>query len=139
MLLVSPVEPFATIKETLMKALRVRNVTEINGQPVPEDASDIEFGAPVDRNNLEKGWRKLEVPGTGHGRRSTGGKKSVLNASPQGAGLKDFQAVAFRFRNAGDSKDEQGDMEIDSDDQGWDVLIPAYDDEDEDEEYRGDD
>ena len=136
MLLVSPVEPFASIKASLLKALQSRSITEINGQPVPEDASEIEFGKPIDKNNLEKGWQKLEVPEqeNGQGKKSAGGKKSVISASPQGAGLKDAQAVAFRFRKGGDGKDEQGgDVAMDVDDPGWDVLIPAYEDSDEEE------
>ena len=136
MLLVSPVEPFASIKESLVKALQARNITEINGQPVPEDASDIEFGIPIDKNNLEKGWQKLDAPEqeTGQAKRAAGGKKSVISASPQGAGLKDTQPVAFRFRKRGDGMDNQGeDVAMDLDDPGWDVLIPAYEDSDEEE------
>lgn len=51
----------------------------------------------------------------------------MFNATPQGAELRDSQALAFRFRNA-----ETGNMDID--DPGWDVLIPSYDDDEEEAE-----
>lgn len=128
LLLVSPNDPFDSIRETLLNALKSRGIKEINSKPVPEDASGIEFGVPLDKNNLEKGWTRLEIPeGDEKGRSSGKGKKSIFNAGPQGAELKDSQALAFRFREAG-----AGDMEVD--DPGWDVLIPSYDDDDEEAE-----
>ena len=67
----------------------------------------------------------LEIPEDSDDKKSRGsGKKSVFNASPHGAELKDSQAVAFRFR-----KTEPEGMEVD--DPGWDVLIPSYDDDEE--------
>ncbi|KAL1958433.1 hypothetical protein VTO42DRAFT_4534 [Malbranchea cinnamomea] len=134
LLLVSPVEPFSSIKKTLLEALKARNIKEINGLPVPEDASEIEFGTPIDRNNLEKGWQKLEVPelADGDGKRPVGGRKSIFNASPQGAGLKDFQAVAFRFRQPIETNGTQDDdVTMELDDPGWDVVIPKYEDSDD--------
>lgn len=132
LLIVSPAKPFGSIKETLLNALKIRNIKEINGKSVPEDPSEIEFGVPIDRNNLHKGWQKME---NADKRPSTGGTKSVLNTSPQGAGLRDSQAVAFRFRNATESDKEQDEevAAMDLDDPGWDVKIPKYDD-DEDED-----
>ncbi|EFQ99701.1 hypothetical protein MGYG_02715 [Nannizzia gypsea CBS 118893] len=129
LLLVSPAEPFDSIKATLLKALQIRGIKEINGKPVPDDAAGIELGAPLERNNLEKGWQPLAIS---DGKTDDGagkGKSSVFNSSPQGADLRDAQAVAFRFR----TPMEDGDLEMDLDDPGWDVLIPSYDDADEDE------
>ena len=49
-------------------------------------------------------------------------KGSVLNGSPLGAGLKDGAMLAFRFTE-GDAEDR---MDLDD---GWDVIMPSYDDE----------
>ncbi|KAK2871733.1 hypothetical protein FQN49_002889 [Arthroderma sp. PD_2] len=135
LLLVSPVEPFDSIKSSLLHALQIRGMKEINGKAVPDDAADIEFGIPLDRNNLEKGWQPLAIPNGGADKGPGKGKNSVFNSSPQGADLRDAQAVAFRFRT-GLEKDEHkdADLDMDLDDPGWDVLVPAYDDEDEEEE-----
>ena len=133
LLLVDPGKPFESIKETLLQALNVRNIKEINGQPVPEDPSEIEFGVPIDRNNLDKGWQTLDVPHQANGtqKRSAGGKKSVLNTSPQGAGLKDSQAVAFRFHKPSEVDGDEDEIiaAIDLDDPGWDVQIPKDEEE----------
>ncbi|KAM5450077.1 hypothetical protein MaudCBS49596_004451 [Microsporum audouinii] len=135
LLLVSPVEPFDSIKATLLKALQNRGIKEINGKVVPDDAADIEFGAPLDRNNLEKGWLPLAIP-DGRADKGTGkGRSTVFNSSPQGADLRDAQAVAFRFRKASErSAVKDGDLEMDLDDPGWDVLVPSYDDEEDENE-----
>ncbi|EER29550.1 hypothetical protein CPC735_072320 [Coccidioides posadasii C735 delta SOWgp] len=135
LLLVSPAEPFDSIKKTLLKALKERGIDEINGVQVPEDPSGIELGLPVDRNNLEKGWVLLQVPTERKGvkRDAAGIKKSVVSDSPQGADLRDSQAVAFRFRATKDESQTENGLEMEIDDAGWDVLIPTYADEDEEE------
>ncbi|OAL74296.1 hypothetical protein A7D00_2329 [Trichophyton violaceum] len=134
LLLVSPVDAFDTIKSALLKALWIRGIKEINGKPVPDDVANIELGVPLDRNNLEKGWQPLTIPDGKTDKGAGKGKSSVFNSSPQGADLRDAQAIAFRFRKASErSAVKDGDLEMDLDDPGWDVLIPSYDDEDEDE------
>ncbi|OJD12202.1 hypothetical protein AJ78_07161 [Emergomyces pasteurianus Ep9510] len=133
LLLVSPAQSFESIKEELLKALKVRNIAEINGQPVPEEPDEIEFGIPLDRNNLEKGWEMLrpatEEAGNEKKKQPLRGRKTVV-ISPEGAGLKDSQALAFRFRKPveGENEDELG---IGFDDPGWDVKIATYDAEDD--------
>jgi hypothetical protein len=135
LLLVSPVQSLTSIKETLLAALKSRQITEIHGVPVPNDPSEIEFGLPRDRNNLEKGWRKLKPPPqqNGDARRQGAGKRSTaITDSPQGADMRDFQAVAFRFRKtsaAGEQTGEDDELAMEIDDPGWDVLISKYDDE----------
>ena len=89
------------------------------------------FGIPVDKNDTGKGWVGLEIPA--HeveddigSKRKVGGKKSVLNASPAGAGLKDGGMLAFKFRNKDAMMDEDG---LDLNDNDWDVIMPSYEDE----------
>lgn len=119
------------IKQDLLDALRKTGRTDIDGVIIPSDASRITFGLPVDKNDFSKGWVKLEIPETevddgASGKKKVGGKKSVLNASPQGAGLKDGAVLAFRFLESGNEEDE-GDLEEDAG--KWDVMIPSYEDE----------
>ncbi|OJD27617.1 hypothetical protein ACJ73_00996 [Blastomyces percursus] len=133
LLLVSPTQSFGSIKEEILKALKVRNITEINGKPVPENAAEIEFGVPLDRNNLEKGWKKLrpttEESGNGKQKQPLRGR-SAATTGPEEAGLKDSQAIAFRFRKPVEGQDED-ELGIGFDDPGWDVMIAKYDAEDD--------
>ena len=79
---------------------------------------------PKDKNDISKGWVPLKIPEVEEEETKGKGVKkgSVLNGSPLGAGLKDGAMLAFKFTN-GASEDE---MDIDD---GWDVVIPSYDDE----------
>ena len=89
------------------------------------------FGVPVDKNDASKGWVRIDIPAhevednTGS-KRKIGGKKSILNASPAGAGLKDGGMLAFKFRQNDAMVDEDG---LDMNDNDWDVIMPSYEDE----------
>ncbi|ODH52434.1 hypothetical protein GX48_01497 [Paracoccidioides brasiliensis] len=130
LLLVSPVQSFDSIKEELLRALKVRNITHINGQPVPQDPAEIEFGIPIDRNNLEKGWEIMKPPARERSgeKQTLRGRKTII-ASPEGSGLKDSHAIAFRFHKPVEGEDDD-ELGIGFDDPGWDVLISKYDAED---------
>ena len=126
-----PSQSFTTIKSDLLEALRQRGGTEINGDPLPSDPEDVIFGVPVDKNDPNKGWVGLDIPATdteddAGGKKKVGSKKSVLNASPLGAGLRDGAMLAFKFRSDDAQMDEDG---IDLDYSNWDVVIPSYDEE----------
>lgn len=133
LLLVSPVDPFNSIKETLLNALRVRDIKEINGVAVPDKPSLVELGVPVDRNNLEKGWSLLRTSDECNGDTKKQAGQNIPSTNPQAADIRDGQAVAFRFRTtaANGTTGDEGEMEVD--DPEWDVLIPTYDEEEEDE------
>ncbi|KAI9880816.1 MAG: hypothetical protein M1830_000252 [Pleopsidium flavum] len=131
LLFVDPGQSFDSIKQDLLDALKKSGRTELNGEPVPSDSDHVLLGLPMDKNDLSKGWVKLEIPETeiedGLGaKKKVGGKKSILNASPQGAGLKDGAVLAFRFSESGDKVDEEG-LEVGYG--KWDVVIPSYEDE----------
>ena len=116
-----------------MEAIKATGIHEISGYKLPENADGIVLGVPVDKNDLSYGWVDLEIPEREddgvNGSKSKGVKKnSVLNSSPQGAGLKDGAILAFRFTRDGD----QDESNIDGSD--WDVIMPSYDDEDESED-----
>ena len=55
------------------------------------------------------------------GKRKSGSKQpAVVNSTPQGAGLKDGQAMSFRFR--GDENDKEG---------KFDVRLPTWEEDQE--------
>ncbi|GAD93368.1 conserved hypothetical protein [Paecilomyces variotii No. 5] len=132
LLMLPPNETLTSAKAELLKALNARGLKEMNGDTIPEDPTEIEFGVPVDKNELEKGWTRLdvEVPELAEG----GAKKTKKNAGEvtlQGADIKDGQSIAFRFRKRsedGSGKDEL-DLDLELEDPGWDVIVPSLDDE----------
>ena len=79
---------------------------------------------PRDKNDPSKGWVALKIPEVEDGdTKGKGVKKgSILNESPLGAGLKDGTMLAFKFTKS----TEEAAMDLDD---GWDVIIPSYDDE----------
>ena len=119
-------QSFDSIKRDLLDAIKARGIEDINGNALPSDPEDIEFGVPRDKHDIGKGWVPLKIPevedadakGKGKGVK----KDSVLNGSPLGAGLKDGAMLAFRFTK-GPAEDV---MDLDDE---WDVMIPSYDDE----------
>lgn len=119
LLMLQPHEPLNHTKERLLDALQSRKVTEINGDIVPDDSDDIEFGEPVDRADLEKGWKRLK---------SQNGSGTVMEA-----GLQNGHPVAFRFHKSTEGQDGGVDMDLDGEDPGWDVVMLTYNDEPEEE------
>ncbi|CAL5870176.1 uncharacterized protein PFLUO_LOCUS4411 [Penicillium psychrofluorescens] len=128
LLVLQPHEPLTAAKEKLLQALQARNVTEINGDLVPDDPGAIEFGMAVDRNDLDKGWTRLDAETA-----ELGGTKANADAagSLQAAGLQDGHPVAFRFRKAHEAVPETEDIEVEPEDPGWDVVTPHFDEEEE--------
>jgi len=147
LLSVLPTTPFEEIKVLLVAALQSRGVTTLpnSASPLPKDADDLEFGVLKDKKDASKGWvlleiREQEVTGSKGGKKKVGGKDSILNQNPVGAGLNDGAWIAYRLKVP--SKDIQADSEILEDangtpeidimaDVGWDVVMPTFDDEDE--------
>ena len=114
----------------MLEALNERGYTEINQRALPSSAEDIILGLPINRNDLSKGWVGLDIPtmeleDEAGSKKQIGGKKSVLNSSPLGAGLRDGSLLAFKFRSE-DAKDNDG---LDLKDSDWDVIMPSYDEE----------
>jgi hypothetical protein len=130
LLSLQPHEPLTAVKEKLLEALKSRNMIEINGEPIPSDSALIDFGVPVDRSDLEKGWKLLQTDG-GDTSKSTAGKRAS-SGTVLAAGLDNGHLVAFSFRKPGDvPANDEDDADIDSNDPGWDVVIPTFDDEEE--------
>lgn len=123
-------ESIESTKAKLLQSLQDRGIKEINGDVLPEDPAEIEFGVPVDRNELEKGWTLLDMDieddtdGTSSKKRP-GRSKTEKRDSLQSADIRDGQPIAFRFRKT-DQEDDQDEL---SEDPGWDVVVPTLDDE----------
>ena len=141
LLSVIPETPFAEIKSLLLAALKSRNIASIDNTPLPNEPEAIEFGVLRNKKNPAEGWvplvtKEVEVGDVKGSKKTVGGKKSVLNESPAGAGLGDGSMLAFRFRTkpkedvlAQEKEDDDDDeMEIE-DDPGWNVILPIYDDD----------
>ena len=131
LLFVEQTQSFASIKQDLLDAIKKSGRTGINGQSLPSKPEDVILGVPIDKNDASKGWVDLEIPeqeleDINGGKRKVGGKKSVLNSSPLGAGLKDGAMLAFKFREVDENMDED---ELDTGDGNWDVIMPSYEDE----------
>lgn len=124
-------QSFPSIKSDLLWALKKCGHTELNGQPIPTNPEDVIFGVPVDKNDIAKGWVGLDIPAMetedeAGNTKKVGGKDSVLNASPLGAGLKDGAMLAFKFKGEDAKMDGEG---SELDESKWDVVIPSYEDE----------
>ncbi|KAJ5163252.1 uncharacterized protein N7500_005082 [Penicillium coprophilum] len=119
LLMLQPHESLDFTKEKLLGALKSRDIKDLNGDHLPDDSCDIEFGEPVDRADLEKGWKRLQAD------------VKVQNESVtiMEAGLQDGQSIAFRFHKSSEDQDGGLDMDLDSEDPGWDVVMPTYEDD----------
>lgn len=138
LLFVDKTQSFSSIKSDLLNALGQRGLKDLNGEAIPRDPEDIVFGLPVDKNDLSQGWVGLEIPSQeiedeNGSKKKIGGKNSVLNASPLGAGLKDGSVLAFKFRKDNEKIDEDG---VSMEDDDWDVVIPSYEDENASQSQR---
>ncbi|KAL3474224.1 hypothetical protein BJX99DRAFT_232139 [Aspergillus californicus] len=131
LLMLPPSETIPATKDALLRALQLRNITQINGDPVPQDCLDIEFGVAVDKNDLEKGWISIEALTLEEDvAPKRGPAKKNASQSLQAAELSNGQIVAFRFRKTGEGSQAEGDFaDLGLEDPGWDVVIPSFDDE----------
>ena len=140
---VLPTKPFTEIKPLLLAALQSRNVKTLPNSdvPLPEDPEELELGVVADKKDASKGWvpmhiKEQEVNGPKGTKKKVGGKDSVLNQSPLGAGLGDGAWIAYRIKpdqqdlQVEDEAQEGGtpDIEI-AEDPGFDVVIPSFEDE----------
>jgi len=128
---VEQTQSFTSIKFDLLGALKKCGHTELNGQAIPTDPEDVIFGVPVDKSDIAKGWVDLDIPemeteDEAGNTKKVGGKDSMLNGSPLGAGLKDGAMLAFKFKGE-DAKMDSEDSELN--DSSWDVVIPSYEEE----------
>ncbi|KAI9821093.1 MAG: hypothetical protein M1827_003827 [Pycnora praestabilis] len=130
---VEPTTTFAAIKSHLLEILNETSPDgRFGGSELPEDFNLISFGLPIDNNDLSKGFTGLEIPELvvekkDGEKKVVGGKDSVLNTTPEGAGLNDGSILVFKFRH--EVTDEGDAMNLDED--RWDNVaqLPSYDEE----------
>jgi hypothetical protein len=146
----SPTQSLDSIKALLLSALEARNITSLRNSsdpdspyPIPSSPSQFELGILTDRKDASKGWTLITpdlVAATSSKKKSAG--KAADVDTPAGLGLVDGSWLAYRVsrdtsRDAEKpSIDASGDVVVDLDepeDQGWDVVLPAFEDEEEDE------
>ena len=119
-------QSFTSIKADLLSAIKATGISDINGTTLPSDPEAIVFGIPIDKHDVNKGWMPLKIPEVEDGELAKGKgvkKGSVLNENPLGAGLKDGAVLAFRFVDEEEEDNDGGEGD------GWDVVMPSYDDE----------
>jgi hypothetical protein len=145
---VDPLHTFSTIKSHLYQALTETGLKDPeSGEtiPLPESASDIQLGRPIDVNDAHQGFQvgeweysayeSEEEGGKGKGKgkakagkKSNGAAGSNVNDCPKGAGLKDGAVLAFRW--AGDGIWDGGeDADMDQDGSAmWGVQLASFED-----------
>ncbi|KAJ5551542.1 hypothetical protein N7535_000514 [Penicillium sp. DV-2018c] len=120
-LMLQPHVSLETTKEKLLEGLRARGLNDINGDPLPDDSFDIEFGEPVDKSDYEKGWRLLQAETQGledeGSLKKNKGKSANESITLLEAGIENGHSIAFRFRKPNEE------------DPGWDVIMPSFEDE----------
>lgn len=136
---VDPLQKLSSVRTELLHALHESNPSgKINDHDIPQNADDILLGRAIDRNKLALGYTDIDKDATessadvsDKGKAAVGALKakpgsSKLSDCPQGAGFRDRDVVAFKFRG-----DEDGEDVVEK----WDVKIPSmeetYGDEDE--------
>lgn len=137
---VDPVQKLSDVRAELLQAIHDTNPSgELNGLAIPKNPDDIILGRAIERNNLTLGFISItsdleggEAQGKGKTAASSATKSvtGFLKDSPQGAGLRTGDVVAFKFKDNGEGKGEEDELA-----EKWDVVIPTmeetYGDEDE--------
>ncbi|TID16091.1 hypothetical protein E2P81_ATG08950 [Venturia nashicola] len=121
---VSPLTTPTSIKTSLLKALNERLPSgNLNGYPIPKDASDIRLAKAVDPLELEQGWEELSPD-------------LETEGIAKGIGMKNGGALAFRFVEEGEKEEDENaededEMEVDGGrwKGSWDVVIPTFEDD----------
>lgn len=156
---VIPTTPFTAIKSELLHALYTTNPEGLlDGNTIPSDPTEVLFAKPIDPANLEAGWTSLEAEDQeseleelfddeeeevrgkkGKAKANQANKKNNWRDTPQGAGLTDSAAVAFRFRHAAPVERapavglglDEGFVDEDEERKAqgpWHVVLPQYED-----------
>lgn len=140
---VDPLQTFASIKSQLLAALSespLRDPETGQAVPLPTSPSDFQLGRPVDRTDLKAGWvpGDWEIPPaedeeeeTGKGKGKAKAKKDntgvggAVKDCPKGAGLRDRDCLAFRWRGDGTGwEEEDGAQQAGM----WGVVLPSFED-----------
>lgn len=145
---VDPLHTFDNIKSRLFDALQeteLRHPETGEPIPLPESASEIQLGRPVNIHDASEGFQlgeweysitEEEEEGKGKGKAKASGNSSekagMSNAKqcPKGAGLKDGVVLAFRWRGDGswDGEEEDEDDLVAKPADMWGVKLASFED-----------
>lgn len=139
---VLPRIPLSEVKRTLLEILRSRNITTFPGttRALPSKPSDLEFGILADRRDPTKGFvyaedrSALAHIGASSKKKAGAAKKDGPIETFADLDLKDGAWVAYRLKtetlDLGDEGAEDMDVDV-SGDAGWNVVVPSYDEEEQ--------
>jgi hypothetical protein len=149
---IDPLQTFSSLKEHLYTALADTSLTDPSTRepiPLPSSPEDIQLGRPHDRADPDAGfvlgeWEQQAsedgeddlAEGKGKGKAKAKSGKGNAGAAvmdcPKGAGLKDRDVLAFRWRGDGtgwEDGDEDEDMEGTVKKDGmWGVKLASFED-----------
>jgi hypothetical protein len=146
---IAPTQSFDSIKELLLAVLQARNISSLRNAsdltspiPLPSSPDDLELGVLVDKKDASKGWTliKPESASSNAAGKKKASSKSADTDTPAALGLSDGGWLAYRVAQHGararrePSIDANGDVVVDVDlteDPGWDVVLPTFDDDEE--------
>lgn len=137
---VLPSQTLTEVKAILLTALQIRNIATLpnSDEPLPTDPKDLELAVLVDRRDPARGWVSVE-DGVSLAASKSNKKKSTTKTPGQinvvgDLELRDGAWIAYRLKMPDDGiiADEMDDDIKMREDQGWNVTIPSYDDEEED-------
>ena len=133
-----PSDSLLHAKQLLLTTLASRSITTFPGSSIslPRNPSDIEFGILNDKRDSSSGWSRAEDRASLPKKKDKRGKTEDGEVESVGEwDLKDGGYVAYRLKKVLDVDINDEDVE-DVSEEEWNVVVPAYDDEegDEDEE-----
>jgi len=141
---VLPSQSLTEVKATLLEVLQSRDITHFPGtsEALPSQPTDLELGILADRRDPGKGFvfaedRSTLTQSTTSAKKKSTAKKEGPIETFADLDLKDGAWVAYRLKaDALDLVDEEAeDMDVEpgvNADPGWNVIIPSYEDEEQD-------
>lgn len=144
---VEPQQKMSTVRDDLLKAIKQTHPDGFfNGERIPDVSDTLVFARPKDPTDVTQGWEAvgkgsleddlLNQDYKGKGKAAAGRAKSKAGSeeTPQGLGFVNSGLVAFKFATKSVEEVDELDSDAIIGDGDWNVVIPALDDLDEEEE-----
>ncbi|KAF1955109.1 hypothetical protein CC80DRAFT_416161 [Byssothecium circinans] len=146
---IDPLQTFSSIKEHLYAALKETSLVDPTTRleiPLPSSPSEIQLGRPIDRTDPSLGFtlaeweivgedEDAEDTGKGKGKAKAKGRKSevvgAVKDCPKGAGIRDRDVLAFRWRGDGTGWEDEEDEEMEGagrEGDMWSVKLASFED-----------
>jgi len=136
-----PTQRLSEVKTMLLTALESRGISTFPGTDIllPTEADELEFAVLIDRRDPQKGWVNAEdgisLATSKPGKKKAANKPSGPVENVADLELKDGAWIAYRLKTSDMDIMQEGsspDIEM-REDPGWNVTIPSYDEEEEEE------